>query len=134
MKVQLGILLILSFFNTLPASFAEAEKATKTKLEEPKSCYEEVYKSQKEEAEKSDTWGFEDLLYFDGDLEKTIREARWDSSTEEERKNAKEEAQKANRELFVLVWNAPSNTGTSLLVVDSQNCKVVLDLILESEE
>jgi len=41
---------------------------------------------------------------------------------------------KPNVQFFIMGWNAPSNTGTTLIAADARTCQVLVDVLYYSEE
>ncbi|MBO9666263.1 MAG: hypothetical protein J7501_05570 [Bdellovibrio sp.] len=63
-----------------------------------------------------------------------LKSARKDQSTEQERALAIEFSNQANKEFYVVQWNAQSNFGTTVTVVDTINCEIKAEIIHDSQE
>ncbi|MGE3680424.1 MAG: hypothetical protein AB7G93_01775 [Bdellovibrionales bacterium] len=99
------------------------------------NCSQAVSEKLERAAEDSGVWTFEQLAVLDRELAiEMIVDARQDSSTSEERQKALEEARLSDRLFYSVFWTAPSNSGTTVVVVNSKNCEILAEIIYESEE
>ncbi|WP_374075796.1 hypothetical protein [Bdellovibrio bacteriovorus] len=85
-------------------------------------------------AKKSSDWGYEGIASLSHkDAKWMIREALAEDE-EKDRAVMQNLVGQKNVLFYTLQWNAPSNTGTTIIAADKNTCDVIEDLLFYSEE
>lgn len=98
------------------------------------ACLSVLETKYQQDAKQSSDWGYEGLLSLSKkDAKIMIKEALPDDG---EIKRAQMAALLNDKNIlfYTLQWNAPSNTGITILAADARTCTVVEDLLYWSEE
>jgi hypothetical protein len=98
------------------------------------ACLEVLTKKYQTEAKQSSDWGYEGISSLTNAQAKDMIKT---SLTEDgPKKRAKMQALLNDKDIsfYAFQWNAPSNTGITILAVDKASCNVIADLLHWSEE
>lgn len=117
----IGILLSLLLGTSAMASTSDA-------------CLNVLEKKYQQDAKQSSDWGYDGISSLSKkDAKAMIKDALPDDG---EKKRAQIAALLSDKNIlfYTLQWNAPSNTGTTILAADVRTCTVVADLLYWSEE
>lgn len=109
---------------------------TQEEINAKDACYKDVRKKLFSDALASNlSWGFEELHVISKTFATTyVDEAPWDEASETEKANAKKLIDANYTLTYLLDWTAPSNKGSSVVIVDKDSCKEITSVVVISEE
>lgn len=99
-------------------------------------CYQQIDQKLIEDSAQTSDWGYDGLqITTQKDALEMLDNALVDlNESQEAIDDAKKIAAKDGVLFYSLFWNAPSNSGTSLILVDAATCETLKEIGIWSEE
>lgn len=97
-------------------------------------CLDILEKKYQSDAKQTSDWGYEGISSLNKKTAKTMIKEALPDDGEKKRTQIQALLNDKNILFYTLQWNAPSNSGTTIIAADIRTCSVVADLLYWSEE
>ena len=100
----------------------------------PDACLNVLEKKYQSEAKQSADWGYEGISALSKKDAKVMIKGALSDDGEKKRAQMSALLSDKNTLFYTLQWNAPSNSGTTIIAADQRTCTVIADYLYWSEE
>lgn len=97
-------------------------------------CLSQLTAKFQKDAKSSPDWGFDDLVPGTQTEALDAVEFSLAEMSDDEREANIKLAKENDKSFYFLYWNAPANSGSSLIIADSNTCDVLSEIVVSSEE